>query len=293
MIKSVSFHTPGKDEKDGKSALRRKRSDLVRHLSRKSTGHIKHRGFSTFKSMREGFQDNVTVLYKQFNEDVPLELVEKVVAYCRCVCPEEIDSIIEQNMFDAIMSKRFNLTKRIMLDQMFKVASKRTRPPFLLKMDNLAELILLFLCPDIQQKAEFVFHVYDINNRGSLTKPDLRSVLAPMLVDIKTDDLDDDEDLVGNFVDLVATRMDVNHDSVIELNEFQEMVEKDSMWLQFLGPCLPSDADTKSFRELFEGLTLFEVQAKFRSESRYLLQTPEPKLSGTFNGLYPFRLELP
>jgi len=289
----------GKEETELAATLQKRKASIkqtltAKRLSTKGTAHIKKRGFNTFKSIRESFTEDVSNLHRQF-ADIPLNLVEGIITYCRCLSSDEVDYIIEQNVFDAVMSKRFNLTAKSMLERMFIVASKGVRPPVKMTVMDLAELILLFLCSQnfIKEKADYVFSVYDINNRGCLTKSDLRSVLAPMLVDVSLgDDVDDDEDLVGSFVDLVEARIDANKDSVIELHEFQDLVKKDSMWLQFLGPCLPLDEDTKIFRDMFQDLTIFEVQAKFRSELRFLLHTPEPRLSGTFNGLYPFRLEL-
>jgi len=254
--------------------------------------NIKMRGHETFKSMREDFQDQSERLNLKFNRKIHMEVVKNIITFSRSLMSKPNCPLIDENVFRAVLSQRFGLTAPNMLQRMYVVASKADRPPIQVSVEKFSEMLLVFLGDSVKLKADFAFSVYDTNNNGYISKADLRTLLAPMIAGAAADDdFDDEEDVLRYFVDLVTTRIDIDQDNNIDRWEFQELVKKDILMLQFLGPCLPEKKEVETFKKLVTNKPQFEVQAYFRHERSKALN--KPILPSAYQSLYPLPLELP
>jgi len=232
-------------------------------------------------------------LYLLFNKRIKIEVVKNVITYTRSL--KDKTGHIDENVFRSVMYQRFALSAPHMLSRMFVVASKKDRSPFTVNVEDFSELLLIFLTKDVSIKADFAFNVYDTNNRGFFTKADLRVLLAPMVNGISADeDFENEEELLKYFVDLVCKKIDLDQDNNIARWEFQDLVKRDILMLNFLGPCLPERKHVEAFTKLVTNKPNFEVQAYFRHERGTVLNHPDlSQIRTTMSRLYPFPLELP
>ncbi|XP_005106321.1 EF-hand calcium-binding domain-containing protein 1 [Aplysia californica] len=238
---------------------------------------------STFKRMQDDFNQMVDRLQEYSGLDK--HLLKNIAMYAKCL-PRKDSDMIDEPIFMAQMSNRFKLSNSFMISRIYSVT--KTAKAGHATVEEYCRLICTFLTDSLDTQIDFVFRVYDTNQDGGISQLELVQLLRPCVTS-SDEDVDLDEAL-RELIEVVMQATDTNQNGTIDLEEFRQLVKKDILMLQCLGPCLPHQQVVKQFRKLIEGKAANEGAETFANERKKSLKEVEIKSK---EGLYPIKLELP
>ncbi|KAK0057063.1 calcineurin subunit B [Biomphalaria pfeifferi] len=242
---------------------------------------------TSFKMIME----NSERLINRLAENSGLEkwMVENILQYANQM-PKQKGGDVDLLIFMAQMSKQFDLNSVILIQSMYETLKKAKTQS--MTVEEYARAICLFLSDDLDSKVEFVFRVYDVNHDGMVEWHELYTLLRPCIISPEPVEDADTEDSLRELVDMVLKVTDMDMDGFISCEEFKALVKSNILYLQVLGPCLPSEIAVQSFKNKLTGKTPFQVSVQFSDERIQSLSEIKINMKKT-DQLYPIRLELP
>lgn len=84
--------------------------------------------------------------------------------------------------------------------------------------------------------------------RGEINREQMLSLLKDCIIKPYQDVSDE---AVKDLVDIIIKKVDVSDNGFISFEDYKKTVEKDPLFLEFLGPCLPDRLSVHSFLATF------------------------------------------
>lgn len=164
-----------------------------------------------------------------------------------------------RTQFRDILSRYFDITDDIILDRVFKNfdADNDTE----INMEEWVKGMSLFLRGGKEESLKFCFNCYDLNNDGHLSREEMFQLLKTCLV--KGTMEEEQEEATKEFVEQTMKMMDADGDGRISFDDYRKSVTKDKLLLEFLGQCLPSDANKERFMQYVNSYE-YEEQSLFQ-----------------------------
>ncbi|XP_059141560.1 calaxin-like [Physella acuta] len=135
---------------------------------------------------------------------------------------------------------------------------------------------------------DFVFDVYDFNQDGVISYNELYYYLKPCVLSF--DDEMDISEAVKELIEHVVKISDTDENGHIDRPEFKALVKKNGVYIQLLGPCIPSGHQFEKFRHEMMTLCACDVRKMFANERFSSLNSVKYHAASS---LYPVVLELP
>ncbi|KAH9488341.1 hypothetical protein Btru_063746 [Bulinus truncatus] len=244
---------------------------------------------TSFKRIMEHCEKQINKLAE--NSGLKRWLVENVIQYANQMTKNKSNEV-DYLIFMAQMSRQFDINSSVMIQSMYETL-KKSKAQYM-TVEEYARCICLFLGDDIDAKVEYVFRVYDLNHDGGVEWHELYTLLRPCIVhtEVTEDNDNDTEESLRELIDMVLKVTDLDMNGVINLDEFRKLVKTNILYLQLLGPCLPSENSVLNFRNKLTGKTPFQVSQYFSEERMFSLSELQDNTSYK-EQLYPIKLELP
>ncbi|XP_038076605.1 EF-hand calcium-binding domain-containing protein 1-like isoform X2 [Patiria miniata] len=140
---------------------------------------------------------------------------------------------------------QFGVTDDIILDRIVRV--------FDLDSDNYVNLsewlqgLSVFLKGTYEEKKQFCFKVYDLNDDGFITREEIFNLLKSSMTKLQTEE--DPDEGIKELLEITIKRMDADKDGKISRDDFSEAVDADILYLEHFGSCLPEPKDVERFME--------------------------------------------
>ncbi|KAK0057061.1 EF-hand calcium-binding domain-containing protein 1 [Biomphalaria pfeifferi] len=226
---------------------------------------------------------------------VDKSMIENIMQYAKQLTREEhgeIDSFI----FMSQMGKQFEIYSSTLLISMYE-SIKRPKASGL-SVEDFCKCICVFLSDRTDIKAEFVFRVYDNNKDGVLSRYEVQQLLKTCIVnkDNNEQDMHDDvEEGVHELSEIVSKMLNIDNQGLIHMEQFRKMAKANSMYIELLGRCLPSEKSLQRFIARLSGKTPYEIRDEFKDEK---LETLDGLRKGSVvakkeTTLYPINLDMP
>jgi len=138
---------------------------------------------------------------------------------------------------------KFGVTDDIILDRIVRV--------FDLDSDNYISLsewlqgLSTFLLGTYEEKKQFCFKVYDLNDDGFITREEIFNLLKSSMTKLQTEE--DPDEGIKDLVDIAIKKMDVDKDNKISREDFSISADHDILYLEHFGSCLPEPKDVENF----------------------------------------------
>ncbi|CAL1538107.1 unnamed protein product [Lymnaea stagnalis] len=196
-------------------------------------------------------------------------LVMNILIYAKCLPRPEAPNEIDELVFTSQMLKVFNFTSPVMVSLMFG-AVKNQKLGYV-SIEEYCKLICIFLTENLDQKTNFVFKVYDLNQDGEINFQELYYFLRPCVILTESEDMEAEE-ATRELIEIVLKVTDIDESGSIDLQEFKRLIKNNVLYLQLLGPCLPIPSSVQRFRERLEGKGTHEIRTMFKHERQESLQ---------------------
>lgn len=170
---------------------------------------------------------------------------------------EKYKSPINRLVFKDILFNFFDFTNDVMMERIFR-AITRSASNSVLSYDDWIYALNIFLRGSFMQMTNFVFTVYDEQNRGFLTKEDVQFFLRDVLIAKLPED--DADELKSDMVDMVFGLFDKDKDGVINRKDFVVSVVSEPLLIEVLGECLPTSKSVLTLESLIQ-----QGNGKFRA----------------------------
>lgn len=110
------------------------------------------------------------------------------------------------------------------------------------------KMMNIFLRGTLDEKIDYCFEVYDGQRKGELRRDQMMNLLRKTIFKHEEEDV---EEAVKDLVDIILTKMDLDHDGKISKNDFLEAVRADPEMLECFGQCLPDRAHVHALLTTF------------------------------------------
>lgn len=134
--------------------------------------------------------------------------------------------------FMYILDTIFGIDSKVMIDRLF--ANLDLNKDGYIAVDEWVDSLGIFLRGDLDDKSKLTFQVYDLNSDFCISKEEM----FYMLKKGETKKTKDDKDL-EDLLDMTFKMVDYDHDELLSYSDFQKSVQKDVLFLQAFGKCLP------------------------------------------------------
>ncbi|KAJ0023490.1 hypothetical protein NQD34_003389, partial [Periophthalmus magnuspinnatus] len=104
--------------------------------------------------------------------------------------------------------------------------------------------ISIFLRGDLNDKSRYTFQIYDMNGDKSISIKEMYRFMKPQFPDISEFNFHYD---VEYILDNAFKAMDYDRDGKLSYSDFQKAVQKDHMYLEVFGICLPDPLAVNAF----------------------------------------------
>ncbi|KAI8785809.1 calaxin-like isoform X1 [Biomphalaria glabrata] len=237
---------------------------------------------TSFQRMQEQTQKLIKSLVDMSGLDE--NLVSNLIVYAKQLPKSDAPNEIDELVFVSQMLKQFNFTSPSMVSLMF--GAIRSSKSSFATIEEFCKLLIVFMCSNLDLKIQFVFKVYDLNGDGELSFSELYHFLRPCVIMNDSEDVDTEE-AVRELVEIVLKVTDIDENGAIDLNEFRRLVKSNVLYLQLLGPCLPTESYLQHFQHVLSTHNESEIRQIFGHERQFAMEK-DTKLK-----YYPIRLELP
>lgn len=226
----------------------------------------------TYDSAKKRNRDNVNYIHSEFR-DVETRTIENVLIYAQQL-PIYGSQHVDEVIFSAQMFKHFDIADKFMVSRMFTISAHFKKNMTVLEY---CILICTFITDETYHKTNYAFKIYNFNGDGHLTRKDLRYMLGPTVKQVHMhgdDELEDEEGNINYFIGLILKMIDRDGSASIDHEEFAHIVKRNSLMLECLGNCLPSQKHLIEFKDKICNKDNFEIRALFRNERRNSLRDP-------------------
>jgi len=223
-------------------------------------------------SKRQRNKDFVNYIKSEFH-NMETRTIENVLIYAQQL-PIYGSLHIDELIFESQMFRHFDITDKFMVSRMFTMTSHFRKTMSVLEY---CILICTFISDEPRHRTNYAFNIYNFNGDGFLTKSDLRYMLTPAIKRVHMnnhEDEEDEEENINYLTEIVLKMIDRDGSASIDREEFAQVVKHNSLMLECLGPCLPSNHHLTNFKDKILNKENFEIMAMFRNERRDSLRVP-------------------
>lgn len=150
---------------------------------------------------------------------------------------------LERTQFRDELCKRFHITDDFLMDRIFRAFDKGSKG-YLRAEDFICGMSTLVI-GELDDKMKYTFQVYDLNADGYISREEMFHLLKNTLVKQSTEE--DPDEGVKELVETALKKLDTDHDGRVSYADFKSAIQSDTLMLEFLGTCLPTDDDRKTF----------------------------------------------
>ncbi|XP_033640019.1 EF-hand calcium-binding domain-containing protein 1-like isoform X2 [Asterias rubens] len=138
---------------------------------------------------------------------------------------------------------KFGVTDDLILDRIVRVFD--TDSDNYVSQSEWLHGLSIFLRGTIEEKKQFCFKVYDLNDDGFITKEEVFNLLKNSMAKLQTEE--DPDEGIKDLVDITIKKMDLDKDNKIGPDDFSSIVSVDPLYLEHFGACLPEQEFIESF----------------------------------------------
>ncbi|ESP01559.1 hypothetical protein LOTGIDRAFT_139478, partial [Lottia gigantea] len=144
---------------------------------------------------------------------------------------------LDRPTFRDVLITRFKITDDFLMDRVFKAFD--TDNDSYLKAEEWVRGLSIFLKGEVEDLIKYCFIVYDLNGDGYISREEMFHMLKPCVV--KQSSEEDPDEGVKELVEIALKKFDLDHDGRCSVADFRGAVHTESLLLEGLGHCLPSD----------------------------------------------------
>ena len=92
-----------------------------------------------------------------------------------------------------------------------------------------------------EERIEFCFNIYDLNEDGYISKEEIMTMMKNCFVYRRAEREEEDGDGGRDLVEMTIRKMDRDRDGRISFSDFYDTVREEPLLLEAFGNCLPSN----------------------------------------------------
>ncbi|XP_043463770.1 EF-hand calcium-binding domain-containing protein 1-like [Leptopilina heterotoma] len=135
----------------------------------------------------------------------------------------------------------------LLVDRVFSAIDKKDLSS--LTVDQWIEGFSIMLKGSLDERIEFAYKVYDLMKTDSLKKEQIFPMMRGCLIMPKPDE--DPDEMVKDLLDMMLKKLDVDRNGRVSQMEFTEIVKKNVLFLECMGPIFPSRQAQHAFLTTF------------------------------------------
>ncbi|KAH8370105.1 hypothetical protein KR093_002189 [Drosophila rubida] len=112
-------------------------------------------------------------------------------------------------------------------------------------LQSFIRLFSIYFSKDLEKQMNFVFSIYDTTDRGYLDRDQVVRFVRKFF---DGDDEDELHELRGDMVEMIFSKIDIDKDLLISIEEYSDCVRKQPMMMEFLGKVFPSQSQIDAVR---------------------------------------------
>ena len=143
---------------------------------------------------------------------------------------------IDRPTFKEILHNDFDMTTLFFMERVFK-AFDQDNDGFIDEVEWVKGLSI-FLRGAIDEKINYCFYVYDLNNDFYISREEMFHMLKSSMIKQPTEE--DPEEGIKDLIELMLKKMDLDRDGKLSQKDFCNSVQDEPLLLEAFGPCLPS-----------------------------------------------------
>lgn len=163
---------------------------------------------------------------------------------------------MDKQEFYYILDILFGIDTKIMMDRIF--ATLDFNKDGFISVDEWVESLAIFLRGNLEEKTQHTFQVYDLNSDRCISKVEMMYLLKNGEIGEtkRNQELDD-------LLDMTFKVVDYDRDGLLSYPDFQKSVQKESLYLEAFGKCLPDSSAVMTFENhLTELLPIVKAKGK-------------------------------
>lgn len=175
------------------------------------------------------------------------ELDVIVIVYFKLLCalgPNH--TFISRYQFRSVLYKVFDMPEDFLIERIMAALDKGITP--FVTLETWINAMSLFLRGNLEERMQYAFACYDILGDGMIRRDQLITLMKRSFVKPQVEDV---EELVKDFVDMIIKKMDIDSDGLISYADFSETVRQQPALLECFGQCLPDRASVNAFLSTF------------------------------------------
>ncbi|XP_055630128.1 calaxin-like [Toxorhynchites rutilus septentrionalis] len=153
---------------------------------------------------------------------------------------------ISRQHFTTVFSTMFGISDRETLRRMYAALDKGATS--YVTMETWVKTLSLFLRGSFEEKIKYCFKVYDLQGDGVITREHMMLLMRSVFIKHQVEDV---EEAVKEFVDILLHRMDIDRDGAISFQDYQETVRAIPELLECFGQALPDRFHVYAFSRTF------------------------------------------
>ncbi|XP_043486402.1 EF-hand calcium-binding domain-containing protein 1 [Polistes fuscatus] len=188
--------------------------------------------------------DGLCKLYKNLMKEAGQQQVSPSMGIYRR--PRQIHSIegIDRSIFRNLLHNTFKvITEDMLVERLFCCWDRESESA--IRLESWIMGLDVFLRGNLQDKIDFCFRVYDLNNDGFITKDEIFQLFKNCL--IKQPGEEDPDEGIRDLSELALKKLDVDRDGKISFEDYETAVKKEPLLLEAFGQCLPTEENCTTF----------------------------------------------
>lgn len=155
-------------------------------------------------------------------------------------------SYITRYQFRSILYKCFDMPEDFLIERIMVALDKGITP--FVTLETWVQTMSIFLRGTLDERMQYAFAAYDILGDGLIRRDQLITLMRKSFIKQQIEDV---EEAVKDFVDMLIKKMDVDTDGLISYADFSETVRNQPALLECFGQCLPDRASINAFLSTF------------------------------------------
>ena len=153
---------------------------------------------------------------------------------------------ITRMQFRSVLYQVFNMPEDSMIERIMVVLDKNITPYVTLETWLVA--MSIYLRGTLNEKIAYCFAAYDIIGDGIIKRDQIIALMRNTIIKHQVEDV---EEAVKDFVDIIIKKFDIDLDGAISLNDFKTTIQQNPALLETFGQCLPDRAAVFGFLTTF------------------------------------------
>ncbi|KAL2738116.1 EF-hand calcium-binding domain-containing protein 1 [Vespula maculifrons] len=188
--------------------------------------------------------DGLCKLYKKLTTQAVQQQVNPSMGIYRRPRPIHNVEGIDRSIFRDLLHNTFKvITEDTLVERLFCCWDRENEGA--IRLESWIMGLDVFLRGNLQDKTDFCFRVYDLNNDGFITKDEIFQLFKNCL--IKQPGEEDPDESIRDLSELALKKLDVNHDGKISFEDYEKAIIKEPLLLEAFGQCLPTEENCTAF----------------------------------------------